>query len=407
MYAEVSEAYIGGLEDLAEADGDLSKVSSVASFFVSRVDTTVDAQLEEAILDGHPELNDLLGKAAIANAKLAYQAFQSTFSGDRFASLRERGARVQRPLWASTGTKSPAYSDVLYVESLIGPDTVNTMPEATLTAFLDHGRATETITQGCQGAQLSIKSLEQAGVSMNQVTGKLLADGVKAFADSYDKLLANIQDKTAELRAREHTSFCPSIIEVHSRQAYLVFVAARRTPRRYSAWPTKAYDLRWIPRSHWYRQPTASWSRFDRIRAPMTSASPWGLTTRGIEELQAAGVEPDVRELEGMDDAGAARSVVAQAQTGGRNGVGVIVLGRGEDEKRVHDWLAIGARTKGVIGFAVGRTVFWQPLVDYKDGGISRSEAVNRIAQTYRKLYTLFVDARSQAPAGERTAGGS
>ena len=204
MYAEVSEAYIGGLEDVAKAGGDLSKVASVASFFVSRVDTTVDAQLEGAIRDGHAELSDLPGKAAIANARLAYQAFQSTFSDVRFASLRERGARVQRPLWASTGTKNPAYSDALYVESLIGPDTVNTMPEATLTAFLEHGQATETITHDGQGARLTIKSLEEAGVSMNQVTGKLLADGVKSFVDSYDKLLANIQDKTAELRAREH-----------------------------------------------------------------------------------------------------------------------------------------------------------------------------------------------------------
>ena len=204
MYAEVSEAYIGGLEDLAQAGGDLTKVASVASFFVSRLDSTVDARLEEAIGDGHADLSALLGKAAIANAKLAYQVFQNTFSDNRFASLRERGARVQRPLWASTGTKNQAYSDVLYVESLIGPDTVNTVPEATLTAFLEHGRATETITQDGQGAQLTIKSLEKAGVSMSQVTGKLLADGVKAFADSYDKLLANIHDKTAELRAREH-----------------------------------------------------------------------------------------------------------------------------------------------------------------------------------------------------------
>ena len=119
------------------------------------MDTTVDAQLEEAIRDGHAELSDLLGKGAIAYAKLAYRAFQNTFSDNRFASLRERGARVQRPLWASTGTKTPAYSDVLYVESLIGLDTVNTMPEATLTAFLDHGRATETITQDGQDAHES------------------------------------------------------------------------------------------------------------------------------------------------------------------------------------------------------------------------------------------------------------
>ena len=129
------------------------------------------------------------------------------------------------------------------------------------------------------------------------------------------------------------------------------------------------------------------------------------LTVRTIDELQGAGIEPDVWKLEGLDDAGAARSVVAQAQMGGRNRVGVIVLGRGEDENRVHDWLAIGARTKEIIGFAVGRTVFWQPLVDYKDGGISRAEAASRIAGTYQRLYKLFVDARSRARAGERAVG--
>ena len=204
MYAQVSEAYISGLEDLSKADGDVSRVASVASFFVSRVDTVVDSLLEGAIREGHAELRGLLGRAAIGNAKLAYRAFQNVFGDDRFVSLREKGARVQRPLWASTGTKNPAYSDVLYVESLVGPDTVNTMPEATLTAFLEHGRVTETITQDGQDAQLTIRSLEQAGISMEQVTAKLLADGLQAFADSYDKLLANIEGKVAELREREH-----------------------------------------------------------------------------------------------------------------------------------------------------------------------------------------------------------
>ena len=121
------------------------------------------------------------------------------------------------------------------------------------------------------------------------------------------------------------------------------------------------------------------------------------LTTRAMEELQTEGVEPDVWKLEGMDDAAAARTVVAEAQAGGRDKVGVIVLGRGEDEKRVHDWLTVGARTKGVIGFAVGRTVFWQPLVEYKDEMISRDDAVGKIAGTYQRLYKLFLEARTAA----------
>ena len=162
MYARVVETYMGGLEDLNNAGGDVSKVPSVASFFVSRLDTVVDSSLEDAIRDGHAELRDLRGKAAIANANLAYWAFQTIFGDKRFESLKKKGARVQRLLWASTGTKNPTYSDVLYVESLIGPDTVNTMPEATLTAFLEHGRASETITQDAQEAQQTIGSLEKA-----------------------------------------------------------------------------------------------------------------------------------------------------------------------------------------------------------------------------------------------------
>ena len=203
-YVRVSEAYISGLEDLSKSGGDVSRVASVASFFVSRVDTVVDSLLEGAIREGQTQLKSLLGRAAIANAKLAYRDFQNTFRDVRFVSLREKGARVQRPLWASTGTKNPAYSDVLYVESLIGPDTVNTMPEATLTALLEHGSPTRAITQGVPDAGLTVQSIEEAGISMDQVTAKLLDDGLRAFADSYDKLLGNIRGKVAELREREH-----------------------------------------------------------------------------------------------------------------------------------------------------------------------------------------------------------
>ena len=146
-YAKVREAYISGLEDLLSRGGDLSGVSSVASFFVSRVDGSIDGQLERLAAEGNPELAELMGKAAISNARLAYQDFQRTFEEDRFTRLQSRGARLQRPLWASTSTKNPDYSDVLYVDELIGPHTVNTLPDATLNAFLEHGNPAPTIDQ--------------------------------------------------------------------------------------------------------------------------------------------------------------------------------------------------------------------------------------------------------------------
>jgi transaldolase/glucose-6-phosphate isomerase len=198
-YRLVQEAYIAGLEQLAQRGGDLSKVASVASFFVSRVDTAVDNELSRLGGNGSGDLSGLMGRAAVANAKLAYRAFQETFGTQRFAALKAGGARVQRPLWASTGTKNPAYSDVLYVDSLIGPDTVNTMPDATVEAFLDHGQVAVTVTQGVAEAQQVINSLEKVGVSMSGVTARLLADGVKAFADSFDQLMGNIEGKRSKL----------------------------------------------------------------------------------------------------------------------------------------------------------------------------------------------------------------
>ena len=203
-YDQVKEAYLGGLEELARSVGDISKVASVASFFVSRVDTAVDTRLEEGIRDGRKELKSLMGKAAIANARLAYQAFKGAFNDKRFAALREKGAMVQRPLWASTGTKNPAYSDVLYLESLIGPDTVNTVPPATLTAFLEHGRPSVTLEQDVEQAGEIIDDLAAAGINMEQVTGKLLVEGLEAFAGSFQKLMANLEDKKARLLARKH-----------------------------------------------------------------------------------------------------------------------------------------------------------------------------------------------------------
>ncbi len=202
-YAQVRDAYICGLEDLASEGGDLSKVSSVASFFVSRVDASVDGQIEHLADSGKAELNNLMGKAAISNAKIAYRDFNRTFVEDRFASLQSRGARVQRPLWASTSTKNPEYSDVLYVDELIGPNTVNTLPDVTLNAFLEHGNPANTIGLGLEDAVRTIEALEYAGISIKQVTDNLLADGVKAFADSYDTLIANIESKLSRLVPRK------------------------------------------------------------------------------------------------------------------------------------------------------------------------------------------------------------
>ncbi len=197
MYSKAREAYVSGLEDLAHSVGDLSAVSSVASFFVSRVDTAVDGLLERR----GGALESLMGKAAVANAKIAYQDFKRTFISERFDALARKGARVQRPLWASTSTKNPLYSDVLYVETLIGADTVNTMPDATLEAFLDHGKASSAIEDDVEGSREALNRLEENGISMDTVTANLMHEGVKAFADSFDLLLGDIEAKTEHLMA--------------------------------------------------------------------------------------------------------------------------------------------------------------------------------------------------------------
>jgi len=187
-YGAVMDAYIAGLEDRAARNEPINMIASVASFFVSRVDTKIDPQLP----DGSP----LRGQAAIANAKFAYDAFESIFTSPRFATLKARfSARVQRPLWASTGTKNPAYPDTLYIDTLIGPDTVNTVPPATLDAFRNHGNASLTITRGLEEAQHFFADLEAAGISMQQVTQELEDEGVKSFSDAFTTLLDAIESR--------------------------------------------------------------------------------------------------------------------------------------------------------------------------------------------------------------------
>lgn len=192
-YAEVMDAYLTGLEQLSGPSG----VRSVGSFFISRVDTEVDKRLDAI---GSPEALELKGKAAVAQGKLAYDLFRQTFSGPRWDALAARGACVQRPLWASTSTKNPALPDTLYVDTLIGRDTVNTMPEATLEAFLDHGTVRDTVSEDLDDARDTWKQLEKVGVDLDDVAAVLEQQGVDAFVKSYDDLLASLDEKAQSFR---------------------------------------------------------------------------------------------------------------------------------------------------------------------------------------------------------------
>jgi transaldolase/glucose-6-phosphate isomerase len=204
VYEKVVEAYISGLEMLARKGGDVARVASVASFFVSRIDSAVDRLLDDRIArandpDEKQRLAALKGKVAVANAKLAYQRYRRLFGGKRWEQLAAKGAKPQRLLWASTGTKSKAYSDVLYVEELIGPDTVNTVPPATLDAFRDHGKVADTLEAGVEEAQRVLDDLAGTGISLAAVTDRLTEEGVQLFSDAADKLLGAMADKRAVL----------------------------------------------------------------------------------------------------------------------------------------------------------------------------------------------------------------
>ena len=202
-YRRVIDAYMAGLEERVRAGKDIKNIASVASFFVSRVDSEVDKRLDTLAKTASPEqrkkIDELHGKAAIANAKLAYKIFQKEFSSPRWKKLEEKGACVQRVLWASTSTKNPAYRDVMYVEQLIGPNTVNTMPPATVDAFRDHGEVQRTVDKDVDAAERVIADLDQLGISIDDVTTKLLVDGLASFQKSYDTLIAGLAKKTKAL----------------------------------------------------------------------------------------------------------------------------------------------------------------------------------------------------------------
>jgi transaldolase / glucose-6-phosphate isomerase len=203
VYERVAEAYIAGLEELAKRGGDLSRVASVASFFVSRIDSLIDGELVDQIKAAKTPaeqavLRSLQGKVAIANAKLTYQRYKEIFSGPRWAAVASRGAQTQRVLWASTSTKNPAYPDTLYVEELIGPDTVNTIPPATFDAFRDHGKPRASLQENVDAARETMQTLAKVGISMKEATDKLTEDGVKLFAEAFDKLLQAVDKHGAK-----------------------------------------------------------------------------------------------------------------------------------------------------------------------------------------------------------------
>ena len=210
-YDQTMEAYIRGLERRVAEDKPIDNISSVASFFVSRIDSAVDKELERRISQTADEeektrLQSLLGRIAIANAKMAYQRYKKVFHGQRFAALKQKGAQVQRPLWASTSTKNPVYPDVYYVEALIGPETVDTLPPATIIAFRDHGRARVTIEDNLEEERTLLARLEEVGISLDQVTAHVLSDGVRLFVEPFEKLLKTIETRAAEIVNRSKTS---------------------------------------------------------------------------------------------------------------------------------------------------------------------------------------------------------
>jgi len=216
VYERVADAYIDGIERFGSSGGDVSRIASVASFFISRIDTLVDSMAEaqlkkESDAGKQANLRAILGKVAIANGKLTYEAYEKIFSSPRWKALAEKGAQTQRVLWASTSTKNPNYRDVIYVEELLGRDTVNTLPPATLEAFRDHGKPRQSLTEDLAGARKTMADLAEAGISMKQVTDRLTEDGVKLFADAFDTLLAAVEKSTKRATAPQVNSQSTSL----------------------------------------------------------------------------------------------------------------------------------------------------------------------------------------------------
>jgi transaldolase/glucose-6-phosphate isomerase len=273
VYAQVIEAYVRGLERRAEAGQPIGDIASVASFFVSRIDVQADKQLE-AKLKEDPELEQLLGKIAISNAKLAYQLYRKVFESDRFAKLRDKGARVQRPLWASTGTKNPKYSDVLYIETLIGADTVNTIPPSTYDAFKDHGKVELTLEEGVDEAERILALFKAKGFSLADITRKLTEEGVTSFEDSFAQLLGTINARRAAAIRRLPERVTPHL----GNHIGIVDEAAKRADKE------KFIERLW-------KKDASLWKNDDAHKKIIANALGWlsvpELMTKSVDELVA------------------------------------------------------------------------------------------------------------------------
>jgi transaldolase / glucose-6-phosphate isomerase len=256
-YDRVAEAYIRGLEHLAATGGDLSRVASVASFFVSRVDSAVDRALREAGDD------ELLGKIGIANAKLAYERFLHTFCGLRWARLVGRGARVQRPLWASTSTKDPAYPDTMYVDNLIGPHTVNTLPPETLDALVDHGTVAVTLTEGVDEAHAQVARLAELGIDLDAITEQLQDEGVKAFARSFDALIDTITHRRGNILAELSLGGYAGLVQEALARMRADRIVERIWQRDYTVWKPEPDEIE--NRLGWLRSPQEMEGAIDRM----------------------------------------------------------------------------------------------------------------------------------------------
>jgi transaldolase / glucose-6-phosphate isomerase len=292
-YQAVMQAYLGGLDDRLKAGGDVRKIASVASFFVSRMDSKVDAMLEKI---GTPQAKELCGKAAIAYTKLAYDEFLKIFRSERFSRFKAAGCSVQRPLWASTSTKNPAYPDTMYVDSLIGSGTVNTVPPQTLTAFLDHGKAKATLTQDLPAAHQVLSSLEALGISMGKVTAELEAEGVKSFSEAFAAMLQAIEER----RSKAVAALGPLAAPVKRRVAGLIAedVPARlwsHDPALWTSDPAGQDEIR--KRLGWLDLPRSSRAALKEINDLAKKVRADGLTHLLLLGMGGSSLAPEVFSL--------------------------------------------------------------------------------------------------------------
>jgi transaldolase / glucose-6-phosphate isomerase len=302
-YAEVMEAYLRGLEARAERGASLDHIASVASFFVSRVDTLVDSLLEKIVHEEGPAAEraaSLRGKAAIANARLAYAQYQAVFQGPRFAQLRERGANVQRPLWASTSTKNPEYPDTIYVDNLIGPDTVNTLPRATLEAFLDHGVAEPTLDSGISDARAQLEALASLGISMEAVTDQLEREGVAKFSDSFKSLRKSIGTHAERMQTEVQSLLAPlrETLEAFDRGE----VARRLWAEDPGLWPPGQDPAK--DRLGWLSLPKQSLGSLEAVTAFAQRVRADGVTDVLLLGMGGSSLAPSVMNRMGLGDGG-------------------------------------------------------------------------------------------------------